>query len=60
MKEQASPHRLCHTGAHRLLARGAGLERVASILGHSDQNTTKRYVVPSEQELSEAMGKAWD
>jgi len=58
--EPVSAHRLRHTAAHRLLSRGAGLERVAAILGHTSLDTTRLYVAPSAEELTLAAKRAWE
>lgn len=60
IRENVGCHRLRHTGAHRMLSRGAGLEKVAAVLGHSNVNTTARYVAASESELTDAVRRAWE
>lgn len=46
-----TPHTLRHTCAKSLIDHGAGLEKVAAYLGHSNLNTTRRYCEPSAQDL---------
>lgn len=48
-------HLLRHTFAKRLLDSGVGLEQVAALLGHTDLNTTRVYVVPGERDLERAV-----
>ncbi|MBT3313003.1 MAG: tyrosine-type recombinase/integrase [Anaerolineae bacterium] len=50
-----TPHVLRHTFAKSLLDSGVGIEKVAALLGHSDLNTTRIYVMPSEGDLEEAV-----
>jgi len=38
-----------------LLDSGVGIEKVAALLGHSDLNTTRIYITPSEGDLEEAV-----
>jgi len=49
------PHLLRHTFSHQYLADNPGdLVGLAGLLGHSDLNTTRRYVERTQQQLSEA------
>jgi site-specific recombinase XerD len=50
-----TPHVLRHTFAKNLVNKGVGLEKVASLLGHSSLNTTRIYVVPDERDLELAV-----
>ena len=56
--EQVSPHRLRHSLARRLLENGAQLPEVQRILGHSRLSTTGMYLLPSEQDLQQAIERA--
>lgn len=53
--EDVTPHVLRHTFAKSLVDAGVGLEKVAALLGHSSIETTRRYVLPGEQELLQAV-----
>ena len=55
---QVSPHRLRHSLARRLLQNGAQLPEVQRILGHSRLSTTGIYLLPSEQDLKQAIERA--
>ncbi len=48
-------HTLRHTFAKRLVDAGVTLEKVASLLGHADMNTTRIYITPNERDLERAV-----
>ena len=54
--QEVSPHTLRHTFAKRLMDAGITLEKVATLLGHSDLNTTRIYLTPGQQDLEDAVG----
>jgi site-specific recombinase XerD len=56
--EQVSPHQLRHSLARRLLQQGAQLPEVQRILGHSRLSTTGVYLLPSEDDLQQAIERA--
>lgn len=47
-----TPHHLRHTFAHNLVDRGIDITRVQALMGHTNANTTARYVKPSVEELA--------
>lgn len=53
--EALSPHVLRHTFGKNLVNAGVGLEKVASLLGHENLNTTRIYITPSKQDLEQAV-----
>ncbi|RMD60996.1 recombinase [Candidatus Parcubacteria bacterium] len=55
--ENVSPHTLRHTFAKSLVDSGVSLEKVATLLGHSDLNTTRIYITPGERDLADAVAK---
>jgi len=55
-----SPHSLRHTFATNLIRQGVPLEQVATLLGHTSMNTTRRYTTPSMNDLSSAVDKLSD
>ncbi len=48
-------HTLRHTMAKNLVDAGVGLEKVATLLGHSNLNTTRIYISPGERDLARAV-----
>jgi integrase/recombinase XerC len=50
-----TPHMLRHSFAKNLINSGVGLEKVASLLGHSSLNTTRIYVTPNQVDLEKAV-----
>ena len=55
--KNATPHILRHSFAKALIDAGVSLEKVASLLGHSNLNTTRIYTTPSLEELNDAIEK---
>jgi integrase/recombinase XerC len=55
-----SPHTLRHTFAKSLIDGGVSLEKVATLLGHSNLNTTRIYTTPGIQDLEDAIGELDD
>ncbi|MEL7079258.1 MAG: tyrosine-type recombinase/integrase [Cyanobacteria bacterium J06582_2] len=53
--EKVSPHQLRHTFCKNLIDAGVGLEKVATLAGHDNLETTRRYCTPSEQDLAAAV-----
>ena len=53
--EGFTPHVARHTFAKNLVDSGVGLEKVASLLGHANLNTTRVYITPSEHDLELAV-----
>lgn len=54
LPDDLSPHKLRHTFATNLLARGADLQFIATELGHSNLNVTQRYTrIPNEDLIME-------
>lgn len=53
--EDVSPHTLRHTFSKNLVDSGVGLERVATLLGHANLNTTRIYTTPSKRDLEKAV-----
>lgn len=55
--DELTPHIARHTFAKNLVNQGVGLEKVASLLGHSSLNTTRIYTTPDEHDLEMAVEK---
>ena len=53
-KLAVSPHTLRHTFAHNLSGK-VQLDRVATLLGHANLNTTRKYTAPGERDLQAAV-----
>ena len=53
--EDLTPHVCRHTFAKNLVDNQVGLEKVATLLGHSSLNTTRIYITPSERDLELAV-----
>jgi integrase/recombinase XerC len=52
-----TPHTLRHTFAKSLIDSGVSLDKVATLLGHSNLNTTRIYTTPGRQELEDAISE---
>ncbi len=58
---EVTPHRLRHTFCKMLVDAGESLDRVATLAGHANLNTTARYTRPGMQDLERAVEKlAWE
>jgi len=55
-----TPHTLRHTFAKSLIDRGVSLDKVATLLGHSNLNTTRIYTTPGVQDLENAIDELDD
>ena len=53
--QNVTPHTLRHSFAKALIDAGVSLEKVATLLGHSNLNTTRIYTTPSEEDLENAV-----
>jgi integrase/recombinase XerC len=58
--ENVTPHVLRHSFAKALIDNGVSLEKVATLLGHSNLNTTRIYTTPGERDLEEAVNTLED
>ena len=52
-----TPHTLRHTFAKSLIDSGVSLDKVATLLGHSNLNTTRIYTTPGQQDLEDAINE---
>lgn len=55
--KNVTPHTLRHSFAKALIDAGVSLEKVATLLGHSNLNTTRIYTTPGEEDLEVAVNK---
>jgi site-specific recombinase XerD len=55
--KNVTPHTLRHSFAKALIVAGVSLEKVATLLGHSNLNTTRIYTTPGEEDLENAVDK---
>lgn len=55
--KNVTPHTLRHSFAKALIDAGVSLEKVATLLGHGNLNTTRIYTTPGEEDLEDAVGK---
>lgn len=55
--DNLTPHVLRHVFGKNLIDAEVSLEKVAALLGHSNLNTTRIYLTPSEQDLAQAVEK---
>ncbi len=55
--KDVTPHTLRHTFAKSLIDSGVSLDKVATLLGHSNLNTTRIYTTPGVQDLEDAIGE---
>jgi len=55
--DDITPHRLRHTCAKRLLDAGVPVTTVQKVLRHSRLDTTARYLLPSQEDIAEALEK---
>jgi len=51
------PYTICHSFTKALTDSGVSLEKVATLLRHSNLNTTRIYRTPGEEDLEDAVGK---
>ncbi len=52
-----TPHTLRHTFAKSLIDSGISLDKVATLLGHTNLNTTRIYTTPGMQDLEDAINE---
>ncbi|MCX6064940.1 MAG: tyrosine-type recombinase/integrase, partial [Chloroflexi bacterium] len=55
--EVLTPHICRHTFAKNLINQEVGLEKVGTLLGHANLNTTRGYITPDERDLEFAVEK---
>lgn len=55
-----TPHVLRHSFSKSLIDAGVSLEKVATLLGHSNLNTTRIYTTPGVQDLENAVNELDD
>jgi site-specific recombinase XerD len=55
--DSVTPHTLRHTFGKNLVDAGVSLDKVATLLGHKNLNTTRMYTGPSGSDLARAVGK---
>ena len=55
--EALTPHICRHTFAKNLINQEVGLEKVGTLLGHANLNTTRGYITPDERDLEFAVEK---
>ncbi len=53
--DDLTPHVLRHSFGKALIDAQVSIEQVAALLGHSNLNTTRLYLTPSEQDLEQAV-----
>lgn len=55
--DHVTPHALRHTFGKNLVDAGVSLDKVATLLGHKNLNTTRLYTKPSNADLAQAVEK---
>jgi integrase/recombinase XerC len=55
--KDVTPHTLRHTFAKSLIDNGVSLDKVATLLGHSNLNTTRIYTTPGLHDLEDAINE---
>lgn len=53
------PHQLRHSFCKELVGSGVDIATVAELAGHADINVTRRYAMPSEDDLAKAIEKSF-